>query len=305
MTAPELSIVIPVYNSEASLEELLSEIVAHVKDIAYEVILVDDGSKDGSWKKIEGLKEKYSDKLVAVRLAKNFGQHNAIVCGFTFAKGTMILTMDDDLQHPPSEIPKLIEKFRSSGADVIYGIYETKQHGAVRNAGGALARKSSVVTLGNSGLGSSFRLMKKSIADHVVFHRNLAHLFIDEIIHWYTSRFEGVKVEHHERRHGRSGYNFGKLMAIYFDVVINYTAFPLRAMTWLGLISSIITFLLGVRFIYRKLMFDVEPGFTAQIVTILFSTSLLMFCMGVIGQYLHKIYQLQSRRPPYSIHSVL
>lgn len=305
MSAPDISIVIPVYNSEASLEELYSEICTHLSAISHELILVDDGSTDGSWAKIESLKEKYGDKILAIRLARNFGQHNAIVCGFTFAKGNAVLTMDDDLQHPPSEIPKLYEKLRSSDADVVYGIYEVKQHGAVRNAGGKIAEKSAKFWAGHDGQGSSFRLMKKTIADHIADHRNQAHVFIDEIIHWYTARFAFVEVAHRERRHGKSGYTMRKLITVYLDTMINYTASPLRAMIWLGLSSSIITFILGVRFIYRKLKFDVEPGFTAQIVTILFATSLLMLCMGVIGQYLFKIYKLQSRRPPYSIHTVL
>ncbi len=301
MQNPELSIVIPVFNSESSLEDLCTGIEKHVTGISFEIILVDDGSKDASWKKIEELKQKFGSKLVGVRLSKNFGQHNAIVCGFSFARGSCVLTMDDDLQHPPSEIPKLIEKFKSSDADVVYGIYEVKQHSTLRNAGGSFARKSSKVVVGNFGTGSSFRLMKRSIADHVAYHKNHAHIFIDEILHWYTSRFEQVQVEHHERKIGTSGYTFRRLCGIYFDTIINYTAVPLRIMIWLGLFSSLFTFALGIRFVYRKFMYDVEPGFTAQIVTILFTASLLMFCMGIIGQYLYKIYNLQSRRPSYSI----
>jgi undecaprenyl-phosphate 4-deoxy-4-formamido-L-arabinose transferase len=305
METPELSIVIPVYNSEASLEELYGEICEHLKTVSFEVVFVDDGSKDDSWKKIELLKEKHGDKIVAIRLARNFGQHNAIVCGFTFAKGNAIVTMDDDLQHPPSEIPKLLEKFRNSSVDLVYGIYQTKQHNAIRNAGGKMAEKSANFWAGHDGLGSSFRLIKRSIAMNIADHRNQAHIFIDEIIHWYTARIAFVEVLHRDRKHGKSGYTAKKLITIYLDTMINYTASPLRAMTWLGLISSIVTFLMGVRFIYRKLKFDVEPGFTAQIVTILFATSLLMLCMGIVGQYLFKIYKLQSRRPPYSIHTVL
>jgi glycosyltransferase involved in cell wall biosynthesis len=305
MTVPDISIVIPVFNSEASLEELYSEISEQLAALNFELILVDDGSTDGSWKKIEALKEKHPEKILAVRLARNFGQHNAIVCGFTFAKGNAVLTMDDDLQHPPSEITKLYQQLISTNADVVYGIYEVKQHHAVRNAGGKIAEKSAKFWAGHEGAGSSFRLMKKKIADHITDHRNQAHVFIDEIIHWYTARFAFVEVAHRERRHGKSGYTMRKLITVYLDTMINYTAAPLRAMIWLGLVSSLVTFALGVRFIYRKLKFDVEPGFTAQIVTVLFATSLLMLCMGVIGQYLFKIYKLQSRRPPYSIHTVL
>lgn len=301
MNSPEVSIVIPVFNSAASLDELCAAIDKHLAHAAYEMILVDDGSTDESWTRICILKKEYGRKLTGVRLSRNYGQHNALVCGFTFANGTIIITMDDDLQHPPSEITKLIDKFKNSDADVVYGIYENKQHSRIRNAGGNFARTSSKIAVGNVGIGSSFRLLKREIALQVIQHKNQAHLFIDEILHWYTGRFEQVAVEHHTRKHGQSGYTFRRLVGIYFDTMINYTAIPLKIMTWLGLLSSLVTFAMGVRFIFRKFMYDVEPGFTAQIVTILFSTSLLMFCMGIIGQYLHKIYHLQSHRPSYSI----
>jgi glycosyltransferase involved in cell wall biosynthesis len=301
-----LSIVIPVYNSASSLDELVQRInntLSGKQD--YELILVDDGSKDESWIKIESLKKKFPEQIRGIRLSKNFGQHNAIVCGFTFLKGDAVLTMDDDLQHPPEEIVKLIDKFDQSGADVVYGIYTTKQHNVVRNAGSTIAKRSSKSWSGNVGFSSSFRLMKKELTDKIVLHKNQAHVFIDEILYWYTSRFETVEVEHHPRKSGESGYTFRRLAFMYFDTLINYTAIPLKMMTWIGLLSSIITFLLGGRFIYIKLVHRVPPGFTALIVAILFSTSLLMFCMGIMGQYLYKIYHLQSRRPAYSIHTIL
>jgi glycosyltransferase involved in cell wall biosynthesis len=302
---PEISIVIPVFNSAEILPQLCAEIEQHLQQTGYEIILVDDGSKDESWKKIIELKSKYGEKILGVRLTRNYGQHNALVCGFSFAKGSAIITMDDDLQHPPSEIPKLVQKFKETNADVVYGIYQVKQHSAIRNAGGSLARRSSKIAIGNIGLGSSFRMMKKDIADKVSFHKNQAHVFIDEILHWYTSRFATVEVEHHERKTGKSGYTFFRLATIYFDTMINYTAIPLKLMTWIGLLSSLVTFGLGIEFIYRKIVYQVKPGFTAEIVTILFSTSMLMFCMGIIGQYLYKLYHLQSRRPAWSINEVI
>ncbi|MBI3509102.1 MAG: glycosyltransferase family 2 protein [Bacteroidetes bacterium] len=300
-----LSIVIPVYNSEETLNDLFSEIDKTLSGKQnYELILVDDGSRDHSWENILKLKEANAEKIKGIRLSKNFGQHNAIVCGFSFASGDAVLTMDDDLQHPPAEIPKLIQRFEETNSDVVYGIYESKQHSSMRNAGSSFVQKSSRIAVGNSGLGSSFRLMKKNIAEQILSHRHQAQLFIDEILHWYTTKFSTVEVEHHPRKAGKSGYTFLKLTTMYFDVVINYTAVPLKIMTWVGLFSSIVTFVLGVRFIYLKLMFGSKPGFTATIVTVLFATSLLMFCMGIIGQYLNKLYQLQNRRPAWSIDEV-
>jgi glycosyltransferase involved in cell wall biosynthesis len=305
---PELvSIVVPVYNSAEMLEELHSSVLKNLEGKQkFELILVDDGSKDGSWNKIEELKNKFPDHIRGIRLSKNFGQHNALLCGFSFANGDAVLTMDDDLQHPPSEILKLLETFDESGADVVYGIYTSKKHSAMRNAGTKFLKTGTKVFVGDDGVGSSFRLMKKSIVDKIVLHKHQAHVFIDEILHWYTAKFSSVQVEHHARKSGKSGFTVFKLVVMYFDIVINYTALPLKLMTWIGLISSLTTFGLGVRFIFRKFVLHLVPeGFTATIVAVLFSTSLLMFCMGIIGQYLYKIYHLQSRRPPYSIDTIL
>jgi polyisoprenyl-phosphate glycosyltransferase len=302
-----LSIVVPVYNSVETLETLHVEISKTLGGRqAFELILVDDGSKDESWSKIISLREKDPDHVRGIRLSKNFGQHNAIVCGLGFAKGDAIVTMDDDMQHPPSEIPKLIEQYNSTGADVVYGIYnDKKQHDVVRKAGSSFLQRSSKYVSGNTGVGSSFRLIKKSLTEKVIGHKLQSNVFIDEILHWYTSRFATVQVEHHPRKAGKSGYTYFRLFFMYLDLLVNYTAVPLKMMTWIGLLSSFVTFALGIRFIYKKLAHDVQPGFTAQIVTILFSTSLLMFCMGIIGQYLQKIYLLQSKRPNWSIDEVI
>lgn len=305
MTSPEFSIVIPVFNSESTLAELCSEIEKAMASFSYELILVDDGSKDDSWAQIVQLKSVYKEKITGIRLARNFGQHNALFCGFSYAKGNAVITMDDDLQHPPSELPKLIGKFQSADADVVYGIYSSKQHSSLRNAGSELAQKSSKMVIGNYGQGSSFRIIHKSLISKILIHKNQAHIYIDELLHWYTSQFDQVEVEHHPRKSGKSGYTFFRLLFIYFDTVINYTAVPLKMMTWIGLLSSLITFGMGAIFIYRKLFHEIKPGFTAQIVAILFSTSLLMFCMGIIGQYLYKIYHLQSGRPSWSVNQVI
>ncbi len=305
---PELlSIVIPVYNSAEMLDELhaLIQSTLNKEQQKFELMLIDDGSKDNSWEKIEALKIKFPDHIRGIRLSKNFGQHNAILCGFSFATGDVILTMDDDLQHPPAEISKLLASYNETGADVVYGIYNSKKHSVVRNAGTSVLKTGTKVFVGDDGVGSSFRLMKKNIVDKVILHKHQSHIFIDEILHWYTSKFSFVAVEHQPRKSGKSGFTMKRLIIMYFDIVINYTALPLKLMTWIGLFSSITTFILAGRFMYRRYILHVPPGFTALIVTVLFSTSLLMFCMGIIGQYLYKIYHLQSRRPPYSIDTIL
>jgi undecaprenyl-phosphate 4-deoxy-4-formamido-L-arabinose transferase len=295
------SVVIPVYNSAATLAELSDRVHTVMKTQgSFELLLVDDGSGDGSWKVLQELKKNHPETVRIVRLSKNFGQHNAITCGFTVSKGAHVITMDDDLQHPPEEIPKLIARVKETDSDVVYGIPKTRRHSAFRVAGSYFTRRSSNLMKGNTE-GSSFRIIRRSVVEQVSSHHNNAMIFIDEIISWYTALISTVDVDHHARKKGKSGYTNFSLMRLYFDILINHSAFPLKMMTWIGFISSLITLFLGIVFIARKFLMKVPVGFTAQIVAILFSASILMMCMGIVGQYLYKLFLLQNRKPNFSI----
>lgn len=299
------SIVVPVYNSDQSLMELCTRIDKALQAYNYEVVLVDDGSSDNSWQVINTIKQNLGNKVTAISLNKNHGQHTALFCGFQYCKGDFIITMDDDLQHPPEEIVKLIAKQDEAQADVVYGIYEVKHHSALRNSGSFFVRKTSNVAGSNSGLGSSFRLVRKSIIDQIVQNQKNVFFYLDEVFYWYTASFAYVNVQHQPRSKGESGYTMYKLLSLYFGILVNYTAWPLRLMTYVGLIFAVVNFLLGISFILRKLFFRAPLGFTALIVAVLFSTGILMLCMGIIGQYLFKIYIGQQSKPPYSIRQIL
>lgn len=294
------SVVIPVYNSAKTLQELCKRTQQALSGIDHEIILIDDGSADESWDTLKQIHKASPSEFRIVRLSRNFGQHNAITCGFSIAKGDYVITMDDDLQHPPEEIPRLIARQKETETDVVYGIPRTRRHSALRVAGGYFTRRSSKMVKGNTE-GSSFRLIRKKIVEQIGSHQNNAMIFIDEILSWYTSSVSTVDVEHHARTHGRSGYTTLGLIRLYFDIVINHSAIPLKLMTWIGFMSSVFTLLLSVVFIIRKFMHDVPIGFTALIVAILFTASILMMCMGIIGQYLYKLFLLQNRKPNYSI----
>lgn len=302
----KISVVIPVYNSEAGLHELLQRLDAALKGYDHQLVLVDDGSKDNSWNVIEQYKatqEKHS--MVAVKLARNFGQHNAILCGLNYCEGDVVITMDDDLQHPPEEISKLLAKYAETDADVVYGIFEKKQHDAIRNAGSYFIRKTSKHTANTIGEGSSFRLIKHELIEKIKKNHQQNFLFIDEILQWYTANIETVVVTHAARKYGASTYSYRKLFQLYMNILINYTAIPLKLMTWGGLFFSFLTFCIGVRFIFRKIVMNVPLGYTSLIVGILFSTSIILLCLGIIGQYIYKLYQFQHHKPPYAIRKVI
>jgi undecaprenyl-phosphate 4-deoxy-4-formamido-L-arabinose transferase len=238
-----------------------------------------------------------------VRLAKNFGQHSASFCGFSFSKGNFIITLDDDLQCPPEEIPKLIRKMEETDAELVYGIYRKKRHSLVRNISSRSIKKVSGI-LGKPNEGSSFRIISRSIIDKIIIHHQ-NFVFIDEILHWYTDYVEFAVVEHHKRKYKRSGYNSRKIWWLFANIVFYYTSAPLKLMVYGGLISSVIFFVFSIYFVYRKIIHNVPLGYTSLIVAVLFSTSLILLSLGVIGEYLSRIYMVQNKKPLYSVKKVL
>jgi glycosyltransferase involved in cell wall biosynthesis len=238
-------------------------------------------------------------------LHRNYGQHNATICGFSFAQGEVVITIDDDLQHPPEEIPKLVEKFKEDDADIVYGIFGKKQHSRLRNAGSRSVQKTSKLFLKGTGKGSSFRLIKKEIVGKLLEHA-IHFVFIDQLLLWHTNDFDFVEVEHHKRRVKTSGYTTKKLFMLVTDLTYFYTNIPLKLMVYGGMLMSLIFFLFGLKFIVQKLLFNVSvPGYTSTIVTILFSTGIIVFSLGIIGGYLSRIYMVQSKKPPFTVKKVL
>jgi undecaprenyl-phosphate 4-deoxy-4-formamido-L-arabinose transferase len=299
------SIVVPVFNSEASLPELHSRLseVMQATGQEYELIFVDDGSRDQSWETLRSIKAADPVHVTAIRLAKNFGQHSATFCGFNFAKGEWVITIDDDLQIPPEEIPKLIRKMEETDAELVYGIYERKKHSLVRNLGSAYFKKMSSL-MGRSGDGSSFRLISGNIIRSILIHYQ-NFVFIDEILHWYTDFIAMEKVEHQPRKYKRSGYSTRKIWGMLANIMIYYTTVPLKLMVYGGVISSAFFFVLSLIFAVKKVFYDVPLGYTSLIVAILFSTSLILLSLGILGEYLSRIYMVQNKKPLYSVKKVL
>jgi polyisoprenyl-phosphate glycosyltransferase len=302
----EYSVIVPVFNSEASLEELLSRLIAVMTTTGkgYELIFVDDGSRDGSWEVLKKLKEKQPGLVTAIRLAKNFGQHSATFCGFNFAKGNFIITIDDDLQCPPEEIPSLIKAMEEADAELVYGIYKKKKQSLLRNIGSESFKKSASLVVGSSKEGSSFRLISKNIIQKILIHHQ-NFVFIDEILHWYTEYIALVAVEHQKRKYRSTGYNRRKIWGLVFNLMYYYTTAPLKLMVYGGLISSVFFFILSIFFVLKKILLNVPLGYTSLIVAILFSTSLILLSLGIIGEYLSRIYMVQNKKPLYSVKKVL
>lgn len=299
------SVIVPIFNSAESLEELVHRIKNTLESYqdTYEIILIDDGSNDDSWEVISQLKKENNALLKTICFTKNFGQHNAVLCGIEKAIGHYIITIDDDLQVPPEEISKLIAASKTTQADLIYGYFADKKHSFFRNMGSAIVKKTGKAIYNSPGEGSSFRLIKSDLAKKIVSHLQ-SFVYIDEILLWYTHNIHFIKVDHVPRKYSKSGYSASKLFSMSANIVFYYTAMPLKIMVYSGIICSILSFLTGIYFIIRKVLFKVPHGYTSLIVAILFSTGVIILCLGIIGEYLNRIYIVQNKKPPYAIREV-
>ena len=279
------SIVVPVYNSEKSLEELYSRIkntFAGFEGKDFELILVDDSSKDASFEIMTKL-HNMDSRVKAIQLAKNCGQHPALLCGFSYAEGEFVVTMDDDLQHPPEEIGKLIDHMDANeNVDVVIGKYESKKHGPIRNLGTFASNwVSSIVFKKPMDLQlTSFRLMKKFVVDNLcALHVNLPR--IGNMLLQVSNRIENVTVEHDERKYGKSGYSFGRLVKDLINNIVTNSAFPLV--------------------IVRNISGVSIQGWTTLVLLVLLFSGLALFGIGVIGEYLMRILNEAKKMPNYFV----
>ncbi len=288
------SIVVPVYNSENSLPEL-HERIANVFDNVikepFELILVDDCSADNSYRVIEALRAK--DKRVnGVQLAVNHGQPKAILCGFNYVQGDYVITMDDDLQHPPEEIPKLIEKMNSADdIDVVIGEYDSKKHNAVKRMGTKLmnAMSNAVYHKSNNLKITSFRLMKRYVVDNLN-KISVSRPMIGPLLLQTNKRMVNVTVTHAPRVYGKSGYSFGKLVKEFRTNLITNSDLPLKLIGYVGLFSAIMSVILILFFIIRYFVNGSGvSGWTSIIVLLLFFGGMTLFSVGILGRYLISI----------------
>ncbi len=301
-----ISIVIPVFNGAGTIMKLCQELIAEVPALDLkEIILVDDHSRDRSWKEIEKIKLQLGEKLVGVQLSQNVGQHNALMCGLVLAKGAFVITMDDDLRHQPKDIQTLVDTQQSTQADLVYGVAEEYAGKKWRSVMSTVVSKSSKHFADHSySSGSSFRILTRGLVDKIKSNQGRT-IFLDEIVHWYTTKIETIRLPGTVQSMP-SRYSILKLFRLYTQIVHDYASWPLKFMIVVGGSSSVFTFLLGARFIYKRMYLRVDvEGFTATIVAILFSASIILFCLGIVGLYIFKLYQIQSGKPSYTVKKII
>lgn len=225
----KFSVIVPVYNSEDTLEEFFARLNKVLKQTAlpFEIIFVDDCSVDNSWEVLKKIKFNNSSHIKIFRLTANFGQHNATLCGLCQSNGEIVITMDDDLQHPPEEIPKLIEFLGENRADMVYGI-NNDYLPLFRKFSSNFLKWVSKKIMRQYGEWSSFRLIRRSLADNICKHQYY-YVNIDQIAYKYTNKINFVKVKMVKRAHGKSGYSLAKLFSSWSNAAILYLKLPRRS----------------------------------------------------------------------------
>ncbi|MCB9236059.1 MAG: glycosyltransferase family 2 protein [Bacteroidia bacterium] len=299
---PDISVIIPVFNSAALVARLYERLVVTLngEGLNYELIYVEDRGTDDSWGELKKLKQVDPERVTIIRLTRNYGQNNATFCGILHARGKVVVTIDDDLESPPEEIPKLLAAFRKEEFDVVYGMFPNRKHSIFRRFGSGLIKFIFKRFVYGMEIGSSFRLMSEGLAEAIRTH-TYQLMLIDQVIPWHTADIGFVQVDHARRPEGRSNYNLFSLLALAWRLIIHYTALPLRLMTYLGLIASLGSFGLGAFYFYQKIFHGAQPGFSATIVAILFSAGIILFSLGIVGEYISRLYVHRSNRPLFAI----
>jgi len=300
-----LSIVIPVYNSEKTLTPLAERLADVLPGLAgrYEVLLINDGSRDGSWGVIEALSKRYA-WVHGIDLARNFGQHNALLCGIQAARYEICITMDDDLQHPPEEIHGLLEKL-AQGYDVVYGIPKKHRQSWWRNWGSVLTKWSVSFVVGRE-VSQSVRDVSAFRAFRTDLRRSFegyhgAEVILDGLLAWGTTRYASIAVEEDPRTVGKSNYTFRKLASMALLVLTNFSTAPLRLASILGLCFTVMGFLGLIYVVVEYFVLGSVPGFTFLAATIFVFGGVQLFAIGIIGEYLARLFERSSGRPQYTV----
>jgi undecaprenyl-phosphate 4-deoxy-4-formamido-L-arabinose transferase len=298
-----VSVVVPVYNSQGSLPILFQKIteVFAAEHRAFELILVDDRSRDGSWSVVTDLARR-SSHVRGLRMLRNFGQHNALLCGIRAAKHPIIVTIDDDLQNPPEEIPKLLERLDAE-TDVVYGTPEAESHGLWRDLASQITK---IVLHGAMGADtarkvSAFRAFRRRVARAFDEYRS-PYVSIDVLLTWGSQRFAAVTVRNDPRPYGASNYTVGKLIRHALNMMTGFSILPLQTASVLGFAMTAggacaLAWVVGRYLVYGS----VVPGFAFLGCMIAIFSGTQLFALGIIGEYIARIHLRTMDRPSYAL----
>jgi len=303
----DLSIVVPVFNSADTLPRLVEELDKALGAMGrpYQLVFVDDGSRDSSWPVLQSLHQERPQRMTNLRLMRNFGQHNALMCGFRHATGAYVVTLDDDLQNPPEEIATLLEAIETDDMDVVYGVSRKRQHDRWRNLGSNLIMFFFQKVFRTGVRTSSFRIIRRELVQCILDY-SLNYTYIDGLLAWSTDRLGVVEVDHHTRASGRSGYSLAKLLLLALNLFTNFSILPLQVVSFVGLASFLGALGLALYYLQQYLVSAIPvPGYASIIIAVLSIGGAQMLSLGIMGEYLGRLHLNVNHKPQYVVRDAL
>lgn len=300
-----ISVVVPVFNSQETLVRLVDELRSALTGRNFELILVNDGSQDGSWKVIKQLSSEHR-WIRGIDLMRNYGQHNAVLCGIRAAREEVIATIDDDLQNPPAEILKLLRKLEE-GADVVYGTPKRQTHGFLRDFASRVTKLTLQGAMGAETARkiSAFRVFRTNLRDAFENYSS-PFVSIDVLLTWSTQRFTSVTVENRPRTVGVSNYTIRKLLVHALNMATGFSVLPLQIASWLGFGFTIFGFGVLAYVLGRYLIEGGSvPGFAFLASIIAIFSGAQLFALGIIGEYIARMHLRSMNRPAYAVRTVV
>lgn len=305
--SPELSLVIPVYNGSETIRAVVESIQRVFASHSFEIILVNDGSEDDSENVCAQLVQESRGTVTLVQLSRNFGEHSAVLAGLGQARGEYMAVLDDDGQHPPEEVARMLAEIKEKNYDVVYGHYIEKQHSSFRNAGSRFNDRIATLMLGKPKdlYLSSFKVMNRFLVNEIIKYRG-PYPYADGLIYRTTRRIGQIPVEHRANIAGPSRYTFRKLLGLWLNMFLNFSIKPLRLSVYVGLIVSCLS-VLALGFIFVDKVW-ITPDLTLGIPTVLgcivFFSGVQLMILGLVGEYLGRLYLDQTGTPQYIVRSV-
>lgn len=295
------SIVIPVFRATTTLEKILFDSIELYQDNLKQVIFVFDGGEENSWKHIELLALKYPI-VKGIKLSRNFGQHNATICGFSYVNTEFVITMDEDYQHNPKVIAGLLTKQAEQDFDVVYADFINREHNFFRNTTSAILKK--LLKFGIPNLNenySSFRLIRSSLAVKTIQFNN-SYTFLDGYLTWLTSSFSYITIQHLESQAGASSYNLKKLINHSLNIFLTFSNLPIRLVSFFALMFFIASFIYASIIVLSAFIYkDYAIGFPTLISILCFGIGTILLCIGTIGEYIARITMKMTNKPNYNI----
>lgn len=300
------SVVIPVFNEAENLEVLYARLTKVMDNLdgPYEIIFVDDGSTDGSFQILSDLHQK-DNNVKVILFTRNFGQPPAVIAGLDFAQGEIVITIDADLENPPEEIPKLLDKL-DDGYEVVFGVFQQRKHSVFKRAGSLFAKwvLSKVIPVDTTNL-SACKAMKSYVIDQVML-LNEKSKFLSGLLCWLGYRVGTVELRHSERHSGKTKYSTFKLVALWMDMVVSFTDLPLKIAIFGGLFLGVFGFALALFYLVRYLLYGFGvPGFATIVILITFFSGVQLFALGILGEYIGRMNKELKKRPDYIIRKIV